>query len=116
DTVDMVFQNPKYGLSEEAKRNVHLHNNLTQIAAERGLLTLTAWLAFIIWSFISLLKLAKNKDPSLLPLAAAGVAVLLGLWAAGLFEYNFADSEITTLFLYIITIPFTLAQIKKSRN
>jgi len=116
DTVDMVFQNPKYGLSEEAKRNVHLHNNLTQIAAERGLLTLMAWLTFIIWSFISLLKLVKNKDPSLLPLAATGVAALVGLWAAGLFEYNFADSEITTIFLYLITIPFTVGRIKKGNN
>ena len=97
-------------------KNVHLHNKLTQIAAERGLLTLMAWLTFIIWSFISLLKLVKNKDPSLLPLAATGVAALVGLWAAGLFEYNFADSEITTIFLYLITIPFTVGRIKKGNN
>ena len=113
DTVDMVFQNPKYGLSEEAKRNVHLHNNLTQIAAERGLPALGAWLIFMMWSFISLLKLVRNKDPALLPLAAAGLAALFGLAVAGFFEYNFADSEITTLFLYIITIPFALNRIQR---
>ena len=35
-TVSIVFQDPKYGLSELARRNVHLHSNLFQIAAERG--------------------------------------------------------------------------------
>lgn len=110
DTVDMFFQNPKYQLSEEAKRNVHLHNNVTQIAAERGIPTLLTWLAFITWAFISLLKLLKNKDPTLHVFTVAALGTLVALATAGLFEYNFGDSEITTLFLYIITIPFSLAR------
>jgi O-antigen ligase len=113
DTVDVVFQDPKYGLSEEAKRNVHLHNNVLQIGAERGIPTLLAWLAFMVWVFISLLKLLKNKDPTLYPFTVAALAALLALSTAGLFEYNFADSEITALFLYLITIPFSLARIQR---
>ena len=113
DTVDMVFQDPKYELSKEAKRNVHLHNNILQIGAERGIPTLIAWITFMVWVFISLLKLLKNKDPTLYLLAVAALAALLALSTAGLFEYNFADSEITMLFLYMITIPFSLARIKK---
>ena len=116
DTVDMVFQNPKYELSEEAKRNVHLHNNILQIAAERGIPTLLAWLTFMTWTFISLIRLLKNKDPTLFPYSAAALAVLLALTVAGLFEYNFADSEITTLFLYIITVPFALERIQKQKS
>lgn len=116
DTVDMVFQNPKYGLSEEAKRNVHLHNNILQIAAERGIPTLLAWLTFMVWVFISLLKLLKNKDPTLYPFTAAALAALIALFTAGLFEYNFADSEITALFLYMITIPFSLARIQEKET
>jgi O-antigen ligase len=112
DTVDMVFQNPKYGLSEEAKNNVHLHNNILQIGAERGIPTLLAWLTFMVWVFISLLKLLKNKDPTLYPFTVAALAGLLAFSIAGLFEYNFADSEITALFLYVITIPFSLARIQ----
>jgi O-antigen ligase len=112
DTVDIVFQNPKYGLSEEAKRNVHLHNNVIQIGAERGIPTLLAWLAFMVWVFISLLKLLKNKDPTLYSFSAAALAALFALSTAGLFEYNFADSEITALFLYLITVPFSLARIQ----
>ena len=113
DTVEMVFKNPKYELSEVAKRNVHLHNNILQIGAERGIPTLLAWLTFMVWAFISLIKLLKNKDPTLYPLTVAALAALLALFTAGLFEYNFADSEITMLFLYIITIPFSLARIQR---
>jgi len=110
DTVDMVFQNPKYGLSEEAKRNVHLHSNPVQIAAERGLPTLLAWLAFIGWSFFSLLKFLKNRRSRVFPFAAAAAASILALFTAGLFEYNFADSEVAVLFLFLITAPFALKE------
>jgi len=118
DTVDIVFQNPKYGLSAEAKRNVHLHNNFIQIAAERGIATFLVWLIFIGWTFISLCGLLRNKDPSLRTLTVAALASLAALVVEGLFEYNFADSEITTLFLYLVTVPFSLFGIQKrgSRN
>jgi O-antigen ligase len=106
DTVDMVFQNPKYGLSEVSRQNVHLHNNIIQIAAERGVPTLLAWVFFIVWAFYSLLRLLKNKGSTVFPQAAAAAAALLALVTAGLFEYNFADSEIAVLFLYLITLPF----------
>jgi O-antigen ligase len=105
-----VFQNPKYGLSEEAKRNVHLHNNILQIGAERGLFALGAWLVFIVWVFLSLFRLLRNKDPTLRAFTVGALAVTTALFMAGLFEYNFADSEITALFLYIITLPFVLAK------
>lgn len=106
DTVDMVFQNPKYGLSEVSRQNVHLHNNFVQIAAERGVPALLAWLSFVFWAIISLLKLTKNKTSAVFPYAVVAAAALLALVTAGLFEYNFADSEIAVLFLYLITVPF----------
>jgi len=110
NTVEMEFQNPKYGLSEEAKQNVHLHNNIIQIAAERGIPTLLAWFVFLVWLLISLIKLTPNKDPALFPLAVAAVAALLAHFAAGFFEYNFADAEVAALFFYIMTIPFAQAR------
>jgi len=107
DTVDMVFQNPKYGLGESAKRNVHLHNNFIQIAAERGIAALAAWSVFIVWALAQLLKLVKNNaDPKSLPdpLAAGALAALAAFVVAGLFEYNFGDSEVVTLLLLILTV------------
>jgi O-antigen ligase len=116
NTVHVIFQRPKYELSEEARSNVHLHNNLIQIAAERGIITLLVWLAFMVWAFISLVKLLKNKDPAHYALTAAATAALLALATAGLFEYNFGDSEVTTLFLYMITIPFTFQRLSQQQD
>jgi O-antigen ligase len=116
DTVDMVFQDPKYGLSESAKRNVHLHNNFLQIAAERGIFSFLAWMTFVVWTLVSLIKVTKNKDPSLRSLAVGALAGFLALLAAGLFEYNFGDSEILVLILFIITIPFVQEKIIKKKK
>lgn len=111
-TVDMVFQNPKYGLSEGAKRNVHLHSNIIQIGAERGIPALLAWLTFIGWAAITLLKLLRDNDPPNRPVTVGALAALVGMFVAGFFEYNFGDSEITVLFLYLITLPFAVAKMK----
>jgi O-antigen ligase len=112
DTVDMVFQNPKYGLSEIAKRNVHLHSNIMQIAAERGIITLAAWLGFIVVAFLSLLKLARMRGTPVRPLAAGALAALAAFFVAGFFEFNFGDSEISTLLLFILTLPHAVVRLR----
>lgn len=109
DTVELVFQHPKYGLSLQAKRNVHLHNNLLQIAAERGLPALFAWLTFIVGTFWLLLKKWSICSSGGLPWVAASLACLLALFVAGLFEYNFGDSEVVMFFLILLTLPFSPA-------
>ena len=116
DMVDMVFQNPKYGLSQVARSNVHLHNNFLQIAAERGLFTLAAWIGFLLALFFSLVRLLKRRDPVILPFAGAAMAALTGLISAGLFEYNFGDSEVVVFFVYIITVPFAMERIQKQKK
>lgn len=116
DTVELVFQHPKYGLSDQAKRNVHLHNNLLQIAAERGLPALGAWLTFIFWSFWLLLKKWLTRSSGGLPWVASGMGCLLALFVAGLFEYNFGDSEVVMFFLILITLPFSPGLVAIEKN
>ena len=111
DTVNVVFQNPKYGLDELARQNVHLHNNILQIAAERGIAALLAWLAFLATAFVSLARLMKKKDGRLTPPTAGALSALAAFMAAGFFEYNFGDSEVSTLLLFLITLPFALERI-----
>ena len=110
NTVHVVFQDPKYGLGDYARRNVHLHNNFLQIAAERGLPALAAWLAFLGWAFLSLLRRFKTAAMEIRPLAAAGLAAVAALVTAGFFEYNFGDSEVAMFFLLIITLPFAAGE------
>lgn len=106
DTVDRVFQDPRYGLSDYARGNVHLHNNILQIAAERGLPALAAWLVFLGWAFLSLFRRFKTGGAAIRPLAAGGLAALAALVTAGFFEYNFGDSEVALFAFLLMALPF----------
>jgi O-antigen ligase len=82
--------------------NPHLHNNFLQIAAERGLPALALWL----WFVVALLRdLLKRFNAGQRALGATALATVAALLAAGLFEYNFGDSEVLMLFLTIVTLP-----------
>jgi O-antigen ligase len=86
--------------------NVHLHNVPMQIAAERGLPALGLWLGFVALVTRDLFKrLRESRHPSM---AAGGLAAIAGMFAAGLFEYNFGDSEFLMLFLVLITLPYAV--------
>ena len=87
----------------------HMHNNLLQIAAERGLICLIAFVWFFVELFRGLLRLKGTRDPTLRFMALSALAALTGFLVAGLFEYNFGDSEVLMLFLFIVSIPFGLA-------
>ena len=43
-------------------------------------------------------------------LTTTALAAMAGMLAAGLFEYNFGDSEFLMLFLVLITLPFAAAR------
>jgi O-antigen ligase len=88
--------------------NPHLHNVPAQIAAERGLPALIAWLWFVVIAGRDLFRQA-TRGPSR-AVAAAGLAALVAMLTAGLFEYNFGDSEFLMLFLGLITLPFAAAR------
>ena len=92
---------PSYAVQPE---NPHLHNVPMQIAAERGLPALAVFLWFVISLGVSLVRLIRGSTDRLLP--ATALAVLSAMLAAGLFEYNFGDSEFLMLFLVLITLPF----------
>jgi len=57
---------------------------------------------------VSFDSLFANKTRSFLTMLGViiGVASVVALLAAGLFEYNFGDSEVLMLFLLIATLPY----------
>jgi O-antigen ligase len=84
--------------------NSHLHNVPLQIAAERGLPALLLWLWFM---FTLLRDFVRRRGSTPLPsVTMAALASTVALLAAGLFEYNFGDSEFLMLFLVIATLPY----------
>lgn len=102
---DMIIQvYPHYrDKSAVNQRNPHLHNVPLQIAAERGLPALAVWLWFIgtlVRDFV------RRRHGELRSLSNAGLAAIAAMLAAGLFEYNFGDSEFLMLFLVLVTVPY----------
>lgn len=82
----------------------HLHNVFVQLAAERGLPALLFWLWFV---GVALRDLAaRTRRGHVQALAAGGLAAVIAMLAAGLFEHNFGDSEFLILFLGLISLPF----------
>lgn len=102
--VEKVYE--QYRVPEAVEKvNPHLHNVPMQIAAERGLPALAIWLAFLGVlgrGLYSRFQVARPRTA-----AAAAIAAVVSMLAAGLFEYNFGDSEFLMLFLLLITLPFT---------
>ncbi len=103
DQIERVY--PYYRVPDAVKpTNPHLHNVPMQIAAERGLPALAAWLWFLGSVTLGLLKLLRHSRHK--GLAAAGLGAMAAMLAAGLTEYNFGDSEFLMLLLVMITLPF----------
>ncbi len=111
NTIEDLY--PRYREKDAVQpTNPHLHNNFIQLAAERGILTLLAFIAFLILAFLHLLRLARSGVVE----AKAGLAILLAFLVAGLFEYNFGDSEVKMLFLTFISLPFSAAKEQDSTS
>ena len=87
--------------------NPHLHNDFLQIAAERGLPAFALWL----WFIVALMRdLWTRFQAGQRELAATAMAIVVALLTAGLFEYNFGDSEVLMLFLTIVSLPAAAAR------
>lgn len=84
----------------------HLHNNILQIAAERGLLCLAAFLWFIFEIYADLARMLKTATDETRWTVLSALAALTGFLIAGFFEYNFGDSEVLLLFLFIVSLPY----------
>jgi O-antigen ligase len=91
---------------------VHLHNNLLQLAAERGIPCAIAWL----WLMFKLgLDHWKGFRKSVFfsedqPIYAIGFVSVVVLFIAGMFEFNFGDSEVLMLFLFLVSAPYALTR------
>jgi len=100
---------PDYRPAEAVEAvNPHLHNVPVQIAAERGLPALAAWLWFFVSATLGLIAIFRSGRHRVL--AAAGLAAMAALATAGLLEYNFGDSEFLMLLLLLVTLPFAAAR------
>jgi O-antigen ligase len=89
----------------------HLHNSAVQIAAERGIPALLAWLWIWVVFFREgwrILTRAEQEEPIRRALVCASLACVGGFLVAGLFEHNFGDSEVVTVVLALMAQPWVV--------
>ena len=88
----------------------HLHNNVVQIAASSGVFAAgvyVAWITLFLARAVFLVRRAREPDRRAIWAGAliAGTA----LCVAGLFEYNFGDTEVEMATLLVLALPFSRA-------
>jgi O-antigen ligase len=121
--VDMVREKPVFGQGPRMVEQVypgyrwagapnlatpHLHNNALQIAAERGLPCLAWWLWWVAAAIADAWTEFRRGAAGVRWPAAATLGVLAAVLAAGMFEYNFGDSEILMFMLMVTALPYAL--------
>ena len=98
---------PDYRWAEAPNpRQPHLHDNVLQIAAERGLPALAFWLWIMALLVLGALREARKARSRRGFEAPAAFGALAALIVAGVFEYNFGDSEVLMFTLIVAALPF----------
>ena len=89
----------------------HLHNTPLQVAVEQGVPGLVLWLLLFGGFLVRAVRIlaavpAQAGDERGLVLGA--LAAIVGFLLAGLFEYNFGDSEVWMVAASIMALPFVV--------
>jgi putative inorganic carbon (hco3(-)) transporter len=125
--VELVAAHPVFGIGPEGVKRVypkmvppeglrrstsHLHNTPLQIAAERGLVGLAAWL----WIFVAFFRRARGlwrrlpvADAEDRMLVLGSLAAVVTFLVGGLSEYNFGDTEVLMVAIALMVLPFAVA-------
>ena len=95
----------EWGLFDNGRQPIgHMHSNLLQIALERGVPALIVWLILIGVYLRMLWRITRRKviDDFARGLAIGALGGALGFFASGLVHYNWGDSEVVTVFYFIL--------------
>lgn len=102
---------PKYRHPDVKEPNIsHLHNNVIEIAAERGLTGLLAWMsiwAVALWKLSAAWRMAVRADLGVC--AALGISSIAAFLTAGMFEYNFGAAVIQMLMYFFMAASLAAA-------
>ncbi|HKP82142.1 MAG TPA: O-antigen ligase family protein [Pyrinomonadaceae bacterium] len=95
----------EWGLFDNGRQPIgHMHSNLLQIALERGVPALIVWL-ILLGIYVRMLWRNARREaiedfPRGLAIGALGGAI--GFFTSGVVHYNWGDSEVVTVFYFIM--------------
>ncbi|HEU4869707.1 MAG TPA: O-antigen ligase family protein, partial [Pyrinomonadaceae bacterium] len=94
----------EWGLFDNGRQPIgHMHSNLLQIALERGVPALLVWLILIGLYVRMLWRIIRSETDGLSRgLALGALGGTIGFFTSGLVHYNWGDSEVVTIFYFIM--------------
>jgi O-antigen ligase len=100
----------EWGMFDNGRQPIgHMHSNVLQIALERGGPALIVWLLLLGvygWTLVRLVRSRVVAESRGIALGALGG--LAGFFVSGLVHYNWGDSEVVTVFYFIMGLSLVL--------
>ncbi len=98
----------EYRTDDAPPRIPHLHNNAVQIVAERGLAGLLAYVAILGVFALHVWRASRAARPAARSVIVGCLMAVVGVTAAGFFEYNWGDAEVWIVTLVSLSAPCAL--------
>ena len=101
----------EWGLFDNGRQPIgHMHSNLLQIALERGMPALIVWLLLMAVYARMLVRIIRAAVdlPEARGVALGAFGGLAGFLVSGLVHYNWGDSEVVTVFYFVMGLSLVL--------
>ncbi|MCA1578481.1 MAG: O-antigen ligase family protein [Acidobacteria bacterium] len=100
----------EWGLFDNGRQPIgHMHSNVLQIALERGVPALIVWLLLLgVYGWVLLGLVRKTNLSEVRGIALGALGGLAGFFVSGLVHYNWGDSEVVTVFYFIMGLSLVL--------
>lgn len=101
----------EWGLFDNGRQPVgHMHSNVLQIALERGIPALIVWLLLFVIYVRMLWRLVRQTTDFARGVALGALGGAIGFFTSGLVHYNWGDSEVVTVFYFIMGLTLFLVE------
>jgi O-antigen ligase len=100
----------EWGLFDNGRQPVgHMHSNLLQIALERGVPAFVVWLILLGVYGSMLVRLVRTDGLNeVRGIALGALGGLAGFFTSGLVHYNWGDSEVVTVFYFVMGLSLVV--------
>lgn len=92
----------------------HFHSNWVQLAAERGLLTLAAWLWFVVGYLVFLVRLVRRArvgDWLTYGIALGALGAMIGFLIESVVQYNLGEEQVVVALWFFAGLAFATERI-----
>lgn len=95
----------------------HLHSNFIMILSTTGIFGFISFIGMFILLFLKQIKLYKaSTNDTYKMLIMGSILTMISFHISGVFEWNFGDHEVMTVFFFLISIPFIIYKFIQIRN